>query len=40
MHQEVIKLGVIGLGNIARKHIENIRTGAVANCEVTALCSR
>jgi predicted dehydrogenase len=36
----VVRLGVVGLGNIAKKHIQNIRAGAVANCEITALCSR
>lgn len=35
-----IMLGVIGLGNIARQHIQNIRTGAVNNCKLAAVCSR
>ncbi|MFT4613952.1 MAG: putative dehydrogenase [Bacteroidia bacterium] len=35
-----VRLAVIGLGNIAGQHIENIRSGAVADCKVTALCSR
>lgn len=35
-----VRLGVIGLGNIAGQHIETIRSGAVADCEVTAVCSR
>ena len=35
-----IKLGVIGLGNIAQQHINNVTSGAVKNCQITALCSR
>lgn len=35
-----IKLGVIGLGNIAQQHINNIQSGAVNDCTITALCSR
>lgn len=35
-----IKLGVIGLGNIAQQHINNITSGAVKQCKITALCSR
>lgn len=35
-----VRLGVIGLGNIAGQHIENIRSGQVADCEIAALCSR
>ena len=35
-----VRLGVIGLGNIARQHIDNIRSGQVADCEIAALCSR
>lgn len=35
-----IRLGVIGLGNIGQQHIGHIRSGAVQNCEVTALSSR
>jgi predicted dehydrogenase len=38
--QTAIRLGVIGLGNIAQQHIDNITSGAVKNCVVTALCSR
>ncbi len=37
---EHVRLGVIGLGNIAKQHIENIRSGQVPGCEVVALCSR
>lgn len=36
----VVRLGVIGLGNIAKQHIENIRGGAVADCTLSAVCSR
>lgn len=35
-----IKLGVIGLGNIAQQHIDNITNAHVNNCQITALCSR
>jgi predicted dehydrogenase len=36
----IVRLGVIGLGNIARQHIQNIRSGEVANCRLAAVCSR
>ncbi len=35
-----VRLGVIGLGNIAQQHIDQVISGRVADCEVTALCSR
>ncbi|MFT4518893.1 MAG: putative dehydrogenase [Halioglobus sp.] len=35
-----LRLGVIGLGNIAKQHIENVRSGQVVDCEIAALCSR
>jgi len=35
-----LRLGVIGLGNIAQQHIGNITEQRVPNCRVTALCSR
>jgi predicted dehydrogenase len=35
-----LRLGVIGLGNIAKQHIANITQGAVTDCEITAICSR
>lgn len=35
-----IRLAVVGLGNIARQHIQHIQSGAVPNCRVTAVCSR
>lgn len=40
VNNSVVRLAVIGLGNIARQHIENIRAGHVADCQLTALCSR
>lgn len=36
----VVRVGVIGLGNIAKQHIDNIISGAVQGCEITAICSR
>ncbi|MEP5569381.1 MAG: Gfo/Idh/MocA family oxidoreductase [Halioglobus sp.] len=36
----VVRLGVIGLGNIAQQHIENVTSGAAGRCQLTALCSR
>ena len=38
--QSLVTLGVIGLGNIASQHIDNIQSNLVANCQVTAICSR
>ncbi len=38
--RSTVRLGVIGLGNIARRHIDNIAAGQVADCELTAVCSR
>jgi predicted dehydrogenase len=35
-----IRLGLIGLGNIAGQHIENIQSGRVPGCRLAALCSR
>ncbi|WAJ71279.1 Gfo/Idh/MocA family protein [Catenovulum adriaticum] len=35
-----IRLGIIGLGNIAQQHINNIIQGEVANCKITAVASR
>jgi predicted dehydrogenase len=37
---QTVRLGIIGLGNIAGQHIENITSGQVPDCEVAALCSR
>lgn len=39
-NKPAIRLGVIGLGNIAGQHIDNVRGGQVADCEIAALCSR
>lgn len=36
----IVRLGVIGLGNIAQQHINNIVSGQVEGCELTALCAR
>lgn len=38
--QNTIKIGVIGLGNIAKQHIDNIQSGAVPNAKLVAICSR
>ncbi len=38
--QNAIRLGIIGLGNIAQQHINNVTSGAIENCVITALCSR
>ncbi|GAB3273533.1 Gfo/Idh/MocA family protein [Parahaliea aestuarii] len=35
-----IRLGVIGLGNIAQQHIQHIQSGLVPGCRVAAVCSR
>lgn len=35
-----VRLGVIGLGNIARQHIQNIASGAVQDCRVSAVSAR
>jgi predicted dehydrogenase len=35
-----VRIGVIGLGNIAKQHINNIVSGAVQACELRAICSR
>lgn len=37
---DTVRLGVIGLGNIGRQHIEQVRSGAVDNCVVTAVSAR
>ena len=36
----VVRLGIIGLGNIAKQHIQNITSELVPHCQLTALCSR
>lgn len=38
--QSTVRLGVVGLGNIARQHVDNIASGQVMGCELVALCSR
>ena len=35
-----LRLGIVGLGNIARQHLDTVRAGAVPGCAVAALCSR
>lgn len=37
---KVVRLGVIGLGNIARQHIDNLRSGQTTGCMLAAVCSR
>lgn len=37
---DTIRLGVIGLGNIARQHIANIQSGQAGPFAITAVCSR
>ena len=37
---KLVRLGVIGLGNIARQHIDNLTGGLVGDCVLAALCSR
>mgnify|MGYP000179818161 CR=1 FL=1 len=37
---KVVRMGVVGMGNIARQHIANIVEGRVANALLTATCSR
>lgn len=38
--QQQVNLGVIGLGNIAQQHIQQISQQLIPNCTITALCSR
>ncbi|CAA0111695.1 Myo-inositol 2-dehydrogenase [Halioglobus japonicus] len=37
---KVVRLGVIGLGNIARQHIENLTSGQITDCVLAAVCTR
>ena len=37
---KLVRLGVIGLGNIARQHIENLTSGQIKDCVLAAVCSR
>lgn len=39
-HPALVRIGVIGLGNIARQHINNLVSGAVQACQLTAISSR
>ena len=38
--QGTLRLGVAGLGNIARQHIDNILGGEAGDCRLAATCSR
>jgi len=40
MTKNSVKIGIIGLGNIAKQHIDNILKGHVKGAELIALCSR
>lgn len=35
-----LRLGIVGLGNIALQHIDNVLSGAVQSCDIVAVCSR
>jgi predicted dehydrogenase len=35
-----LRLGIVGMGNIAQQHIGNVRAGQVPGCEIAALVSR
>lgn len=37
---KAVRIGVVGLGNIARQHIANIVEGRITNAVLTATCSR
>ena len=39
-HAGLVRVVVIGLGNIAKQHINNIVSGAVQGCQLSAICSR
>lgn len=36
----IVRLGIIGLGNIAKQHIQDIKNGLIPHCELSAICSR
>ena len=38
--KKVVRLGVIGMGNIAQQHIQHVVNGAVEHCVISAVCSR
>ncbi|MBT5185199.1 MAG: Gfo/Idh/MocA family oxidoreductase [Kordiimonadaceae bacterium] len=35
-----VRLGIIGLGNIGKQHLNHVVDGLIHNCEVSAVCSR
>jgi predicted dehydrogenase len=35
-----IRLGIIGLGNIGKQHLNQVLDGLIDNCQVTAVCCR
>ena len=35
-----VRLGIIGLGNIAQQHIKHVQKGLVPHCRLTAVSSR
>ena len=35
---EKVRLGIIGVGNMGTGHLKNLKSGAIKNCELTALC--
>ncbi|QFU75953.1 Gfo/Idh/MocA family oxidoreductase [Halioglobus maricola] len=37
---DTIRLGIVGLGNIASQHIDNVNSGQAGPFELTAVCSR
>ena len=37
---DIVRIGIIGLGNIARQHIQHIHSGLVRRCVLTAVCSK
>lgn len=37
---KILRLGVIGLGNIAKQHIDNVLNKHTQQCQITAVCSR
>jgi len=35
-----VRIGVVGLGNIAQQHIKNVLEGHVKHAKLTVICSR
>ena len=35
---DTVRLGIVGLGNMGKAHLANIRAGKVSGLRVTALC--